>query len=126
MNQHLIYKGMMLSDVPNFSFTFGYTNASWTLKADLTAQALCRMLKHLHRYSLDVVKVPRPSDVSACPMLDLSSGYVQRAQALLPQQGDRFPWRFKQSYWSDWLAMRASPLVDAYIRFEKVPKTGVL
>lgn len=126
MDQHLIYKGMMLSDVPNFSLTFGYTYASWTLKADLTAQALCRMLKHLHRHSLDVVKVPRPIGVRASPMLDLSSSYVQRAQGVLPQQGDRFPWRVKQSYWSDWLAMRASPLVDAYIHFKKVPKEGVL
>ncbi len=120
LNQHLIYKGMMLSDIPNMSMTFGYTNASWTLKADLTAHALCRVLRHMQRHKFDVVRVPKPTHIQARPMLDLSSGYVQRAQGLLPQQGDRFPWRVKQSYWSDWLAMRGSPLHDGHIRFERL------
>lgn len=120
IGERVIYKGMMLSDVPNFSMTFGYTNASWTLKADLTAAALCRMLRHMHHHQFDMVRVPKPTHLKTRPMLDLTSGYVQRAQGQLPQQGDQFPWRAKQSYWSDWLVMRWSPLRDGHIRFERV------
>lgn len=120
IGERVIYKGMMLSDVPNLSMTFGYTNASWTLKADLTAAALCRMLRHMHHRKFDMVVAPKPAHLQVSPMLDLSSGYVRRAVNQLPQQGNRFPWRTNQSYWYDSLVMRWSPLLDGCIRFERI------
>ena len=84
----MAYKGMMLSGVPNLAFTFGYTNASWTLKADLTREYVCRLLRHMDRHGHAV-----PSRGATRrwqePFLDFSSGYVQRARDLLPKQGSR-------------------------------------
>ena len=87
--ERFIYKGMMLSDVPNLALSFGYTNASWTLKCDLTARYVCRLLKphgppRLRDLRAARLATPRPS---AAPMLDFSSGYVRRAEGSLPAQG---------------------------------------
>ena len=95
------YKGMMLSDVPNFAWTIGYTNASWTLKADLVAQYVCRLLAHMDRHGYAAV-TPDASGVTAQNrFLDLTSGYVRRSLDLMPKQGDRLPWRLHQNYVRD-------------------------
>ncbi|MFL6721997.1 MAG: flavin-containing monooxygenase [Sphingomonas sp.] len=105
--EQLLYKGMMLSGVPNLFVALGYTNASWTLRSDLTARTVCRLLNHMRR-SAYAVAVPRPdgSGIERRPVLELSSGYLQRALAQLPSQGHRQPWRVRQNYVADLAAMR--------------------
>src|SRR5690606_26313500 len=79
-SERLICRGMMLSDVPNLTFAFGYTNASWTLKCDLTSRSLCRLLRHMRRHDFDICRPATPGpDVERRPMLDFSSTYVRRA-----------------------------------------------
>jgi cation diffusion facilitator CzcD-associated flavoprotein CzcO len=112
------YKGMMLSGVPNFALTIGYTNASWTLKADLVARYVCRLLGHLDRRGyVAAVPLPPPPDQPRRPLLDLTSGYVTRSRAALPTQGSRPPWRLHQNYPRDVLMLRLGRLHDAGIRF---------
>jgi monooxygenase len=120
MAKEMTYKGMMLSDFPNFAFTLGYTNASWTLKADLVAEYVCRLLNHMKVGGYDVC-VPRISDPSVTeePLLDFNSGYVLRALAGLPKQGSKEPWKLRQSYPFDLRAMRFGPLEDGTMQFTR-------
>jgi monooxygenase len=87
----------MLSGVPKLTYTFGYTNASWTLKADLSARWACRLLHHLDHHGLTQAVAPRDAAVPAQPFIDFSSGYVQRGAAALPLQGAHGPWRVHQN-----------------------------
>jgi cation diffusion facilitator CzcD-associated flavoprotein CzcO len=108
----LSYKGMMFSDVPNLSYAFGYTNASWTLKADLTAAYLCRLLRHMDRRGARSA-VPRwGPGVEETPFVDFTSGYIQRAAHLLPKQGSKRPWRLHQNYLLDLLTLRFGKVDD--------------
>jgi len=99
--ESFIYQGFMLSGFPNLAMCFGYTNASWTLRADLVSQSVCRLLKRMDRDGAAVV-VPQLDSGggpgASQPLLDLSSGYVTRASTLLPKQGSRGPWKFRQNY----------------------------
>jgi monooxygenase len=98
---HMVWKGMMLSGVPNLAFSFGYTNASWTLRSDLIARTFCRLLNHMDRKGLTVC-TPRPgADLQRHPFTKLSSGYIQRALPILPSQGGRRPWLLRQNYLTD-------------------------
>lgn len=115
------YRGMMLGDVPNFALAFGYTNASWTLKVDLTCERVCRMLNHMKKTSTDVAVPNVPADIQPEPLLDFSSGYVQRAIKHLPKQGDRAPWKTYQNYVQDMLTIRFGRLEDGYMTFTKAP-----
>ncbi|MGK6324215.1 flavin-containing monooxygenase [Sphingomonas sp. DT-51] len=110
----LQYKGMMLSDVPNFSFAFGYTNASWTLKADLVAAHLCRLLRAMRRRGMSQAtpRVPQVGIV-ATPFADLTSSYIKRALPSLPRQGDRRPWRLDQNYVRDLIALQFGSVTRA-------------
>ena len=101
MNQHISYKGLMFSDIPNFSNALGYTNASWTLKADLIAEYVCRLLKHMDKTGTRIAVPVRSPDVQPAPLLDMSSGYVARAEAYLPKGADRAPWKLFQNYAAD-------------------------
>ena len=113
----LVYKGMMFSGLPNLANTFGYTNASWTLKADLTAGYFCRLLKHLDKTGQTVFTPVREAGVTPEPFLDFTSGYVQRAAAMLPKQGHRKPWKLYQNYVLDLLALRFGKLADGVMAF---------
>ncbi|MEV4660069.1 NAD(P)/FAD-dependent oxidoreductase [Micromonospora sp. NPDC049301] len=113
------YKGMMLSGVPNFALTIGYTNASWTLKADLVARYVCRLLRHLDRTGQQVVTPLPPPDDERVPLIDLRSGYVLRSLDALPKQGARAPWRLYQNYARDVLLMRHGRLTDQGVRFSR-------
>ena len=113
------YKGMMLSGVPNFAMTIGYTNASWTLKADLVATYVCRLLRHLDATGQQIVTPVAPGAGALEPLIDLKSGYVLRSVDALPKQGDRAPWRLHQNYARDVLLMKRGRLVDEGIRFSR-------
>jgi cation diffusion facilitator CzcD-associated flavoprotein CzcO len=113
----LAYKALMLGGVPNFAFTIGYTNASWTLKADLVSDYVCRLLAHLDGHGLREVRAVPPPDVRPTPFMPLSSGYVQRSVHLLPQQGDREPWTLRQNYLHDLRTIRRHRIDDGALVF---------
>jgi monooxygenase len=114
------YKGIMFSGVPNAAVTLGYTNASWTLKADLCAEYVCRLLNHMDANGHDVVtpRAPAPGTPTH-PLIDLRSGYVLRAVDALPKQGDRTPWRLHQNYALDILMMRRGAIDDGELAFSR-------
>ena len=116
----VVYKGMMLSGVPNFAFTVGYTNASWTLKADLTAAYVCRLLNHMRRrgYSQCMPADEDPALVRE-PLLNLTSGYVRRSVNDFPSQGSKRPWRVHQNYALDVLDFKLGGVDDGVMRFER-------
>jgi len=122
MPKTLVYKGMMFSDVPNLAFAVGYTNASWTLKCDLTAEYVCRLLNHMDRngYDLCTPRVNDP-DVEEEPVIDFNSGYVLRALHTLPRQGSKPPWRLYQNYVKDLSMMRYGRLEDGTMEFKAAP-----
>jgi len=112
------YKGMMFSGVPNLALTIGYTNASWTLKGDLAAHYVCRLLNHMdaHGYTQCTPLGPDPSEPTR-PFIDLASGYVLRAADTLPKQGNRTPWRLHQNYPRDVLMLKHGKIDDEGIEF---------
>jgi monooxygenase len=114
----LNYKGMMYSDVPNLASSFGYTNASWTLKCDLTCEYVCRLLNHMARHGHRQC-TPRNNDPSVTeePWIDFSSGYVQRSLALFPKQGSKAPWRLYQNYARDLMSLRFGKVDDGVMTF---------
>jgi len=117
-NETMVYKGMMLSDVPNLAFAVGYTNASWTLKCDLTSEYVCRLLGHMERHGYVQCR-PRRNDpsVKEVPLIDFSSGYVQRALSMLPKQGSAAPWRLYQNYALDRVMLRRGRIEDQAMQF---------
>jgi cation diffusion facilitator CzcD-associated flavoprotein CzcO len=120
MTDALSYKGMMLSGLPNLAMAMGYTNASWTLKCELIARQVCRILNHMREHQQDVcVPVLDSNAGETRPALDLSSGYVQRAAGELPRQGSRKPWRIYQNYLLDLLSLKLAPLRDGALRFAR-------
>ena len=114
------YKGAMFSDVPNLASIFGYTNASWTLKSDLIAEYVCRLLSHMDRRGYAVC-TPRRGDATIAddPTLPLSSGYIERARHLLFKQGAKKPWRVNQNYALDIMALRFGAIEDGALEFRK-------
>ncbi len=120
LSRAMSYKGMMYSDVPNLASSFGYTNASWTLKSDLTAEYVCRLLKHMDAGGYARC-TPRKRDDSIAeqPAIDFSSGYIQRAKDVLPKQGSKRPWRLHQNYALDMLEFRFASVNDGTMEFEK-------
>jgi monooxygenase len=116
----LAYKGMMYSDMPNFAVVSGYTNASWTLKADLVCEYVCRLLNHMRKNGLRQC-TPRldDPDMERLPWVDFSSGYIQRAADKFPKQGARRPWRLHQNYAMDLMSLRYGSLRDKAMVFSK-------
>jgi cation diffusion facilitator CzcD-associated flavoprotein CzcO len=119
MPKTLVYKGMMFSDIPNLAFAVGYTNASWTLKCDLTAEYVCRLLNHMdhHGYAICTPRVNDP-DIEQEPVIDFNSGYVLRALDALPRQGSKTPWRLHQNYMKDLRMMRYGRVDDGTMEFK--------
>ena len=117
------YKGMLLSGVPNLAMAVGYTNASWTLKCDLTCAYVCRLLNHMTAHGFDSCR-PELTDPSVAsePLIGLSSGYVERARALFPTQGSRRPWRLHQNYLLDWLALGLGRVDDGVMKFSRAAR----
>jgi monooxygenase len=120
LNDLMAYKGMMLSGLPNMAFTIGYTNASWTLKADLVSEFVCRVLNYMGANGYDTVVPEHPGDaVEERPLMDFTPGYVLRALDRLPKQGSRAPWRLKQNYLLDLRLIRHGKVDDSALRFSK-------
>lgn len=113
----MAYRGAMLSGVPNFAFVVGYTNASWTLKADLVCAWVVRLLGHMERTGRAVVTPVREPDVEERPFLDFASGYVQRSIEEFPHQGSREPWRLRQNYFYDAWVLARTGFDDGALQF---------
>ena len=113
-----VYKGMMYSGVPNLASAFGYTNASWTLKADLTCEYVCRLINHMDRTGAKkcVAQLRDPS-VTPVPYVDFSSGYFQRSLDQLPKQGSKKPWKLYQNYALDIVSLKFGAVTDAAMEF---------
>jgi len=120
------YKGVMYSDVPNLASAFGYPNASWTLKCDLSAEYVCRLLGYMDRRGYAVC-TPRLGAAPAGedPTLPLSSGYIERARAILPKQRLERPWRMNQNYALDLIDLRLSPIEDGALEFRRLERARV-
>lgn len=122
LNDSMAYKGMMLTNMPNMAFTIGYTNASWTLKADLVSEFFCRVINHMDAGGFDAVEPQHPgTTVDERPMMDFTPGYVLRALDYLPKAGSRTPWRLKQNYLLDLQLIRRGKVDDAALRFTRHP-----
>jgi cation diffusion facilitator CzcD-associated flavoprotein CzcO len=114
----MAYKSMMLSGVPNFAFALGYTNASWTLKADLTSEYVCRLLRHMDRHGHRIAVPERDRSVEEEPFLDFRAGYVVRSLDQFPKQGAKAPWRVHMNYARDLVSLRFGSVVEA-MRFSR-------
>ncbi|OBI91630.1 NAD(P)/FAD-dependent oxidoreductase [Mycobacterium sp. 1245805.9] len=120
LTKTMAYKGMMLSGLPNMIYTVGYTNASWTLKADLVSEFACRLLNYMDDNGFDTVVVEHPgSDVEERPFMEFTPGYVLRSLDELPKQGSRTPWRLNQNYVRDIQLIRRGKIADEGLRFAK-------
>jgi monooxygenase len=121
----LAYKGLMLSGVPNMAFAVGYTNASWTLKCDLTCEYVCRILNHMDERGYRKVAPRRPDHpIPTRPLIDLKSGYVLRAIDRYPKQGVKPPWRLYQNYARDIRLLRRGPLEDGVLEFSHAARAA--
>jgi monooxygenase len=118
MAKTMSYKGLMYSGIPNLATSFGYTNASWTLKCDLTCEYVCRLLNHMAKHG-HTQCTPRNTDASVTeqPWVDFSSGYLQRAMHLFPKQGSRAPWKLYQNYPKDIMLLRFGKVADGVMAF---------
>ncbi len=127
-SQTMVYRGSMLSGVPNFSLIVGYTNASWTLKADLVCEYVVRLLRHMQRTGERVCVPVRPAEMGEERFLDFQAGYVLRSLEVLPVQGSRAPWKLRQNYFRDALSLRRGDLEDGALHFanppERVPRSA--
>lgn len=118
LSSRLAYRGMMLEGVPNLAFAIGYTNASWTLRCDLTCRYVARLLNHMRANGLTrCTPVNHDRSVAAQPLLDLQSGYVRRGAAMMPRQGSKQPWRVYQNYLQDYVSTRRSRIGDGALEF---------
>jgi cation diffusion facilitator CzcD-associated flavoprotein CzcO len=118
----LTYKGVLIEGVPNLAMVFGYTNASWTLKADLACHYVIRLLKHMRRngYSSVVARSEDAQRETVSMLATLDAGYVRRGDALLPRQGVRAPWRVFNNYLRDWVTLKFRPVSDGSLHFSAV------
>lgn len=113
-----VYKGMMLSGVPNSAAAIGYVNSSWTLKSELTCDYVTRLLNHMHETGLrQCTPIPEDPDMSEVPLLELSSGYISRAAGQFPRSGEHYPWRVYQSYLKDYRATKKQSIIDDVMVF---------
>ncbi|AMU95448.1 FAD-containing monooxygenase EthA [Sphingopyxis terrae subsp. terrae NBRC 15098] len=120
-NEHFYYKACMFSNVPNFSVVFGYLNASWTLRADIVSEYVCRVLNHMRDTGTTVATplLADPTSLTEENIFDFSSGYIQRALHIMPKNADKLPWRLSQNYVQDRIDMRTGPVDDGVLKFGK-------
>ncbi|KAA0110472.1 NAD(P)/FAD-dependent oxidoreductase [Mycolicibacterium sp. P9-22] len=120
LTKSMTYKGLMLSGVPNMAITFGYTNASWTLKADLVSEFICRVLNYMDANGFDRVEPQHPgAAVDEEPFMDFTPGYFRRAMDTLPKSGSEAPWKLKQNYFFDLRLIRHGKVDEESLHFTK-------
>jgi monooxygenase len=119
----VVYKGMMLSGVPNFAFVFGYTNASWTLKVGLVGENFTRLLRHMDAHGYGTVTPVADAGMATAPFTSFASGYIRRALDALPRQGSRAPWRISPTYSEDVKLLRRSRVDDPELRFDRIKES---
>jgi cation diffusion facilitator CzcD-associated flavoprotein CzcO len=126
LNQTVTYKGVMLSGVPNALLVFGYTNASWTLKADLASEYACRLINHMdrHGYSQAVARATDADRGADSVLGSLNSGYVRRGNDRLPRQGTNGPWKVRNDYLRDAPILRRAAIDDGVLQFSRQPRTS--
>ena len=118
-NERLTYKGMMLSGVPNFAISFGYVNASWTLRADLTCEYVCRLINLMDKKGVKrCMPVDDKSAYGDDKLIDFTSGYFQRGLNQMPKQGNKAPWKNYQNYIKDIFAVRLMSIDDTNLKFD--------
>jgi len=117
IGDHFTYKALMLNDIPNSAFTIGYSNASWTLKADLVCEYVVRLLDFMDEHNYDVVTPRVRGELAASPLMDLSSGYLARAVGSMPIAGDKDPWRLKNNWYFDKRVIKKQPIEDESLEF---------
>lgn len=118
LSDHFVYKGCMLNNLPNLFLFMGYTNASWTLKSDLTSEYIHRVLKYMERHRYKTICPKTTGPLRPTPLLNLNSGYIHRAKNLLPNQGDAAPWRVYQNYILDYKMLRIDKVNDSVAIFK--------
>ena len=118
ITKQFIYKGLMLSELPNFFVFAGYTNASWTLKSDLTSEYASRLIKRMDKkgYS-SFVALTNGDKMETIPLLNLNSGYINRSSNIFPKQGSKLPWRLYQNYFFDYTMLRINKIEDKFLSF---------
>ncbi|MCB0929052.1 MAG: NAD(P)/FAD-dependent oxidoreductase [Mycolicibacterium insubricum] len=120
LSDSVVYKGTLLSGVPNASVTVGYLNSSWTLKADLVSGYVCRLLNYMDAHGYNKVEAQVPAGVQAQPFTtDFNSGYLLRAMDDLPKSGDRGPWKFRQNYLQDYKVLRMDKVDEGSLHFSR-------
>ena len=125
LGKTLAYKGVMVSGVPNMASVFGYTNASWTLKADLICTYVCRLLNLMDRKGVRQVTPRDRGESAAAPFVEhFSPGYIERALASWPKQGSKRPWRVYQNYIRDTISLKWSPVGNRALEFSNPPKAA--
>ena len=128
LHDQMTYKGVLVEDIPNLGWMFGYTNAPWTLKSDIAGEYLCRLFRHMDENGYAVAT---PRDLQGCAtrdgMLDQwSSGYVQRAKDVMPRQGSKLPWKVLMHYEKDSRMLLEEPVVDDVLSFRAAAVTEVV
>ena len=125
LREHLVFKGMLLSDVPNMAFAVGYTTSSWTLKIGLLCEHLCRLLEHMERHGLQVCTPRAEAGLRTRPLLDFAAGYIRRSAEQLPRQADRFPWTMSWNYSADVRMFRHGRVDHPALEFQPAqPRPG--
>lgn len=125
ISKAIAYRSLMFSNLPNAAMIFGYTNSSWTLKADLGAEYICRVLSNMDRRGMrQVMPVLKNPNVETRPFLDFNAGYVQRALNRFPKQGIKAPWKVKQNYLFDLVTLKLSKLDDGVLKFSQPKKSS--
>lgn len=119
ISDNVIYKGLMLNKLPNFAFFIGYTNASWTLRSDLTSRYLNRLLTYMDKkkYSYVAPNFKKHKNIAYTPLLDMKSGYFKRGENLFPIQANKAPWKLNQNYFLDFIQLRIKSIKDNYLHF---------
>ena len=122
--QRFYYKGCMFSNLPNLAVVFGYLNASWTLRADINSDYVCRVLEHMRAtgatIATPVLTPEREAAITEDDVFDFSSGYIQRGKHIMPRNSVSYPWRLNQEYLFDRKRMKDDPLTDGILTFTKV------
>lgn len=122
-SQHFYYRGCMFNNVPNFATVFGYLNASWTLRADIVSEYICRVMNHMteNGKTTAIPILPNPNALEEDNIFDFSSGYIQRSMHIMPKSAVDSPWRLSQDYVKDRVELRQAPIQDGWLQFDTLP-----